>query len=630
VAIIGGKSISKIFRRDKIKKNFLDLLQEQVLLCDGAMGTMLYSKGVYLNSCFDELNLVNPGLVKDVHTEYIKSGADIIETNTFGANRYKLKGFGLEDKVADINRAGARTARETAGKDIFVAGSVGPLGLKIEPWGPTSVEEAEQAFCEQAEALLEGGVDLFILETFSDINEIHQAIKAIQKLEKSAVIVAEMTIQEDGNSLYGTTPEVFTKKLEEWKAHVVGVNCSVGPAHMYECIEKMAEVTKLPLSAMPNAGIPREVEGRNIYLCSPDYMAEYAKRFILRGVKVVGGCCGTTPAHTKSMRAAIRALQPPTRRMAHISLPHEEKRKRAVIPIRDKSRMARKIVDGGFVVSVEIVPPRGYNPSKVIEAASMLEREGIDCVNIPDGPRASARMSPMALAFILLAKTKIEPILHYTCRDRNLLGMQSDLLGIYAQGIRNILIITGDPPKLGDYPDATAVFDVDSIGLTNVVNYLNEGVDVGGRKLAEATGFHIGVGANPGAIKLDYEISRFEWKVNAGAEFAITQPIYDIGILESFLKRIEHCRIPILAGIWPLFSLRNAEFMHNEVPGACVPPEIMERMRKAQEMGPEKARREGVTIAQEVVSKLKGVVQGIQISPPLGKYELALEVIEVL
>ncbi len=630
MAIIGGKSISKIFRRDKIKKSFLDLLQEQVLLCDGAMGTMLYSKGVYLNSCFDELNLVNPDLVKDIHTEYIQSGADIIETNTFGANRYKLKGFGLEDKVADINRAGARTARETAGKDIFVAGSVGPLGLKIEPWGPTSVEEAEQAFCEQAEALLEGGVDLFILETFSDINEIHQAIKAIQKLEKSAVIVAEMTIQEDGNSLYGTTPEVFTKKLEEWKAHVVGVNCSVGSAHMYECIKKMAEVTKLPLSAMPNAGIPREVEGRNIYLCSPDYMAEYAKRFILRGVKVVGGCCGTTPAHTKSMRAAIRALQPPTRRMTRISLTHEEKRKRAVIPIRDKSRMARNIMDGGFIVSVEIVPPRGHNPSKVIEVASMLEREGIDCVNIPDGPRASARMSPMALAFILLAKTKIEPILHYTCRDRNLLGMQSDLLGIYAQGIRNILIITGDPPKLGDYPDATAVFDVDSIGLTNVVNYLNEGVDVGGRKLAEATGFHIGVGANPGAINLDYEISRFEWKVDAGAEFAITQPIYDIGILESFLKRIEHCRIPILAGIWPLFSLRNAEFMHNEVPGACVPQEIMERMRKAQEMGPEKARREGVIIAQEVVSKLKGVVQGIQISPPLGKYELALEVLEVL
>jgi homocysteine S-methyltransferase len=606
------------------------LLQEQVLLCDGAMGTMLYNKGVYLNSCFDELSLINPDLVKDVHREYIQSGADIIETNTFGANRYKLKSFGLEDKVAAINQAGARIAKETAGEEIFVAGSIGPLGLKIEPWGPTSIKEAEEAFYEQAEALLQGGVDLLILETFSDINEIHQAIKAVHKLAKSTIIVAEMTIREDGNSLYGTTPEVFTKKLEEWKANVVGVNCSVGPAHMYECIEKMARVTKLPLSTMPNAGIPREVEGRNIYLCSPDYMAEYAKRFVLRGVKIVGGCCGTTPAHIKAMRAAIKAFQPPKRKMVQISSPHQEKREKEVIPIQDKSRMARKLADGEFVVSVEIVPPRGHNPSKVIEVVSMLEREGIDCVNIPDGPRASARMSPMALAFILLARTKIEPILHYTCRDRNLLGMQSDLLGIYAQGLRNILIITGDPPKLGDYPDATAVFDVDSIGLTNVVNYLNRGVDIGGRRLAEATGFHIGVGANPGAVNLDYEISRFEWKVDAGAEFAITQPVYDIGILENFLKRIDHCRIPLLAGIWPLFSLRNAEFMHNEVPGASVPPEIMKRMRDAQEISPEKARQEGVSIAQEVVSRLKGMVEGIQISPPLGKYELALEVLEAL
>ena len=591
---------------------------------------MLYAKGVYLNSCFDELNLINPDLVRDIHREYIQSGADIIETNTFGANRYKLKKFGLEDKVAEINRTGALVARETAGKEIFVAGSIGPLGLKIEPWGPTSVEEAEEAFYEQAEALLEGGVDLFILETFSDISEIHQAIKAVQKMGKSSIIVAEMTIREDGNSLYGTTPEIFTKKLEEWKAHVLGVNCSVGPAHMYECIEKMAKVTKLPLSAMPNAGIPREVEGRNIYLCSPDYMAEYAKRFILKGVKVVGGCCGTTPAHIRTMRAAIKAFQPPKRRVVQISFIPEEKKEKEIIPVRKKSKMARKLVSGEFVVSVEIVPPRGHNPSKVVKVARMLEREGIDCVNIPDGPRASARMSPMALAFILLAKTRIEPILHYTCRDRNLLGMQSDLLGMYAQGIRNILIITGDPPKLGDYPDATAVFDVDSIGLTNVVTYLNKGVDIGGRKLAEATGFHIGVGANPGAINLDYEISRFERKVDAGAEFAITQPVYDIAILESFLRRIDYCRIPILAGIWPLFSLRNAEFMHNEVPGASVPPEIMERMRKAQEIGPERARQEGVTIAQEIVTKLKGVVEGIQISPPLGKYELVLEVLEVL
>lgn len=591
---------------------------------------MLYNKGVYINSCFDELNLTNPEIVKEVHRDYIQSGVNIIETNTFGTNKYKLKKFGLEDKVQEINRAGALIAREVAGKEIFVAGSIGPLGLKIEPWGPTAVEEAEEAFMEQAQALLEGRVDLFILETFSDINEIHQAIKAVQKLGQDLTIIAEMTIEEGGNSLYGTTPEVFTKKLEEWKAHVIGLNCSVGPAHMLQCIEKMAKVTELPLSAMPNAGIPREVEGRNIYLCSPEYMAEYAKRFILNGVKIVGGCCGTTPSHIKAIRRAIKALQPPRRKRIQVLLPTGKKEAEKIIKLRDKSEMARKLEDKEFVVSVEIVPPRGHNPSQTIEIACMLERKGIDCINIPDGPRASARMSAMVLSFILSSKTKIEPILHYACRDRNLLGMQSDFLGMYAQGIRNILIITGDPPKLGDYPDATAVFDVDSIGLTNLVNSLNRGIDIGGKRLSESTGFHIGVGANPGAINLDYEISRFEWKVDAGAEFTITQLVFDIRLLENFLKRIDHCRIPVLAGIWPLSSLRNAEFMHNEVPGAQVPKEIMNRMKNAQEIGAERARQEGVAIAQETLTAIKDMVEGIQISPPLGKYELALEVLKAL
>jgi len=591
---------------------------------------MLYNKGVYLNACFDELNLTNPDTVKEVQQEYIRSEVDIIETNTFGANRFKLKKFGLEDKVQDINRAGALIARETAGKEIFVAGSIGPLGLKIEPWGQTTAEEAEEAFVEQAQALLEGGVDLFILETFSDINEIHQAIKAVQKLGQDLKIIAEMTIEESGNSLYGTTPEVFTRKLEEWKADVIGLNCSVGPAHMLQCIEKMSKITELPLSAMPNAGIPSEVEGRNIYLCSPEYMAEYAKRFILNGVKIVGGCCGTTPTHIKAMRSAIKALQPPERKRIHARPPTELEEEEKIIKLRDKSKMARKVEDKEFVVSIEIVPPRGHNPSKIIEIARRLEKKGIDCVNIPDGPRASARMSSMALSYILNLRTEVEPILHYTCRDRNLLGMQSDLLGMYAQGIRNLLIITGDPPKLGDYPDATAVFDVDSIGLTNVVNSLNKGIDIGGKRLSEPTGFYIGVGANPGAINIDYEISRFELKVEAGAEFAITQPVFDIKLLENFLKRIDHCRIPVLGGIWPLFSLRNAEFMHNEVPGSQVPKAIMDRMRDAQEIGAERARQEGVAIAQEILGIIKNMVEGIQISPPLGKYELALEVLKVL
>jgi len=473
-------------------------------------------------------------------------------------------------------------------------------------------------------------VDLFILETFSDINEIHQAIRAVQGLGQPSTIIAQMTIDEDGNSLYGTTPEVFTKKLEEWEVNVIGVNCSVGPSHMHQCIEEMSNMTKLPLSAMPNAGIPREVEGRNIYLCSPEYMAEYAKRFILSGVKLVGGCCGTTPAHIKAMRAAIKAFQPPAKKKIQISFPVEDREEEKKVPVASKSKMAQMLVNKEFVSSIEIVPPRGHDATKAMQIVHSLEKEGIDCINIPDGPRASARMSPMALASILHTKTEIEPILHYTCRDRNLLGMQSDLLGIYAQGIRNILILTGDPPKLGDYPDATAVFDVDSIGLTNFVSYLNKGVDIGGRKLSEPTRFYMGVGANPGAINLDYEVSRFERKVEAGAEFAITQSVYDIRILENFLKRIDRCRIPILGGIWPLFSLRNAEFMHNEVPGATVPSETMDRMKKAQEISPEKARQEGVAIAQEVLLELKEMVEGVQISAPLGKYELALEVLKSL
>jgi methionine synthase I (cobalamin-dependent)/5,10-methylenetetrahydrofolate reductase len=603
---------------------------ERVLLCDGGMGTMLYSKGFYLNTCFDELNLTQPEVVKEIHGAYVQSGVDIIETNTFGANRFKLQKHGLEDKVREINRAGAQIAREEAGRDVFVAGSIGPLGLKIEPWGPTSEAEAEEVFREQAAALGEGGVDFFILETFGDVSEIHQAIKAARGVVPNAAIVAQMTIQEDGNSLYGTVPEVFTKKLESWRADVVGVNCSVGPEPMLRCIERMARVTSLPLSAMPNAGVPREVEGRNIYLCSPDYLAEYAKRFILSGVKVVGGCCGTTPAHIRAMRGAVKALQPPKRSVITVDLPREEKAAPKKIRMSDKSVLGRKLEVGEFVTSVEIVPPRGHNPSAAISVARLLESRGVDCVNIPDGPRASARMSPLALAAIFVGSTKIEVLLHYTCRDRNMLGMQSDLLGVHALGIRNLLIITGDPPKMGDYPDATAVFDVDSIGLTNVVNFLNMGIDIGGKKMDEPTAFLIGVGANPGAVKLDYEISRFAYKVEAGAEFAVTQPIFDIALLENFLRRVEHHRIPVLAGIWPLWSLRNAEFLHNEVPGVNIPADIMERMRRAQDAGAERARQEGVAIAQEILTSVKGVVQGVQISPPLGKYELAIEVLKVL
>jgi len=612
-----------------MQNRFLDALADRVLLCDGGMGTVLYGKGVYLNTCFDELNLTNPAIVKEVHREYVQSGVDIIETNTFGANRLKLRKYGLNDKVGDINRSGAAIAREEAGEAVLVAGSIGPLGARIAPLGHLSAAEAEDVFAEQAAALRDGGVNLFILETFSDIHEIEAAIKALRRTSPALPLIAEMTIDEDGNSHFGTTPEVFTAKIEDMGADVIGVNCSVGPAPMLQCVERMARVTGRPLAAMPNAGMPREVEGRNIYLCSPDYMAEYAKRFILSGVKVIGGCCGTTPAHIKAMKAAVKAHQPP-RRAITAPLRPAEAAAVSVVPMREKSALGKKLADRVFVTSVEIVPPRGHDPTAAVETARAIGKRGVDCVNIPDGPRASARMSPMALAVILTGEAAVEVLLHYTCRDRNLLGMQSDFLGLQANRIRNMLIITGDPPKLGDYPSATAVFDVDSIGLTNVISGLNHGVDIGGKSMAKPTSFLIGVGVNPGAINLENEIARFERKIEAGAEFAITQPVFDIRALESFLEKTARFRVPILGGIWPLWSLANAEFMHNEVPGASVPAAVMERMRRAQDKGPEFARGEGVAIAREVVRAIKGMVQGVQVSPPLGKCDLALEVLEAL
>ena len=609
---------------------FRDRISRGVLLCDGGMGTMLYAKGVYIHTCFDELNLTGPDLVREVHAEYLRSGADVIETNTFGASRYKLKKFGLEDRTVAVNRAGAAIARDAAGPDALVAGAIGPLGVSVEPWGPVPAAEAGEAFAVQADALASGGVDLFILETFSDLNEIRAALGAVRRAGRGLPVVAQMTIGEDGASRYGTTPEDSTRKLEEWGADVVGVNCSVGPAPMLECVERMARVTALPLSAMPNAGLPREVDGRNLYLSSPDYMAEYAKRFILAGVKLVGGCCGTTPAHIKAMRGAVRALQPPRRPVVSVLPAESEGPRIEPAPKRERSELGRRLEDGEFVVSVEVVPPRGPDPAKTLEAARRLADKGILCVNIPDGPRASARMSPMALAFLLAKDARIEPILHYTCRDRNLLGMQSDLLGISAQGIRNLLIVTGDPPKMGDYPSATAVFDVDSIGLVGVVSSLNRGRDIGGKTINGPTGFLIGVGANPGAVNPGHELSRLEAKVRAGAEFVITQPVFDVRKLEEFLAAVSGFQVPVIAGLWPLSSLRNAEFMNNEVPGASVPDGIMDRMRKAQDRGAEEAREEGVRIARETLAAIKPLVRGIQISPPLGRYDLALRVVEGL
>jgi len=612
---------------------FRSLLDSDVIhVVDGAMGTMLYAKGVYINRCYDELNLSNPDLVREIHGEYIRAGADIIETNTFGATAHKLQQYGLEANMHEINAIAAKLAREAAKDRVYVAGAIGPLGLRIEPYGPTSFDEAKEMFRAQAVALLEGGVDLFVVETFSDVSEIREAIRAIREL-CDLPIIAQMTIMTDGNTLFGTTPEVFTERLDQWGADVIGLNCGVGPAIILNALEKMRAVTKKKLAAQPNAGLPRDVQGRQFYMCSPEYMSKFAKRFIQAGAKFIGGCCGTTPSHIKLIADAVRAASPRAQRVTTSAPAHVEQITPTdikVVPPEERSKWGAKIAHGEFVTSVEVLPPKGVDAKKTLDSIRLLKDAGVDGVNIPDGARAQSRMSAMATAVLVEQQIGLESVLHYCCRDRNLLGMMSDLLGAAALGLRNILVITGDPPKMGPYPDATAVFDIDSIGLTNMVNKLNHGLDLGNNPIGQPTAFCIGVGVNPGAINLDEEIKRFEWKVEAGAQYAITQPVFDTDQLRGFLKRIEHVRIPIIAGIWPLVSYRNAEFLHNEVPGVRVTPSIMERMRVASTVSKEAGRDEGLKIARESLLEVRDVIQGVQVSAPFGNVKYALEVFEAL
>ncbi len=609
-------------------RDFIARLKSAPALCDGAMGTLLYSKGIFINQCYDELNVSQPELIRGIHHEYLQAGADVVETNTFGANSFRLARYGLADKVREINLAGAKLAKEAAKSfDGWVAGSVGPLGIRIEPLGKTSFEEARHAFREQIIALLEGGADVLILETFGYLEELHQAMLAARQLDSKILLVAQVTVDEESNCLDGSTPEIFAPRLEEWGADVIGCNCSVGPVAMLEAMERVRSATSAPLAAQPNAGIPRSVEGRNIYLCSPEYMASYARKFVTAGVRLIGGCCGTTPEHTREMKSALRATHARARTAEPQVKSQSAPQVVASIPLEQRSRLGAKIARGEFVTMVEIVPPKGTNIQKELEGSRFLKSVGVDAINIPDSPRASARMSNQALSLLLQQQAGIEAILHYTCRDRNVLCIQSDLLGAAAVGIRNLICITGDPPKMGGYPDATAVFDVDAIGLVNIVHNLNLGLDIGGNPIGTGTGFAIGVGANPGVTNLDEEVRRFEYKAEAGAEFAVTQPVFDLSLLENFLRRVEHCRIPVVAGIWPLVSARNAEFMKNEL-RVSVPDAILERMTRA--ASPEAAREEGVVIARDMLTAVRGMVQGAQISAPQGRYSSAVDVLEAL
>ncbi len=602
-----------------------DLLADgRVHVFDGAMGTMLYGRGVFLNVCYDELVLRQPDLVRDIHREYVRAGAELLETNTFGANPVKLAQYGLTAETERINQAAADLAREAAGERAVVVGAIGPLGIRIEPFGETSVAEAREAFGRQVDGLLAGGVGGFILETFSDVEELRAAFEAVRARSDLAV-VASMTVGVDGKTHYGTEPATFGPQLAAMGADVIGVNCSVGPHGVLEAIEQLVRVTSVPLCAMPNAGLPREVEDRKIYMASPEYMAEYARRLVEAGARFVGGCCGTTPDHIKAMVGFVQSVSP---RHVHAagSAPATAVALEPV-PLAERSRFGAKLAAGQFVTTVEIVPPKGVDPAPMFEQVRLLKAAGVDAVNVPDGPRAQSRMGALLSGLAIQREVGLEAVVHYACRDRNLLGMLSDLLGAAASGLHNLLIVTGDPPKMGPYPDATAVFDIDSIGLTNLVARLNRGLDPGGNALGGRSSFVIGVGVNPAAPDPERELKRFAWKVEAGAEFAITQPVFDVDQLDRFLKRVEQFRIPIIAGIWPLVSLRNAEFLANEVPGISVPEAVVARMRTASALGKEAALAEGVRIASEMLAAMRVRLQGAQVSAPLGRVPVALEVL---
>ena len=588
---------------------------------------MLYAKGIAFTRCFDELNLSSPQLVKEVHLAYAKVGAEILETNTFGATRRRLEKYNQGDKVREINLAGARLAREVAGDDLYVAGSVGPLGIRLEPLGATSLEEAREAFREQMAALAEGGVDLLMVETMSDPNEAHQALLAAREV-CSLPVVVQMTVQDDGSTPIGALPEEFGQKLDEWGADIIGLNCSVGPAAILEALEILAAVTSRKLSAQPNAGMPRTVQGRNIYLSSPEYLADYARRFIRCGARLVGGCCGTTPAHIKAIKAAVRSLSPQGARVA-IEVLERPGRALDPIPVEERSRLSQKLARSEFPILAEVVPPKGCDATKEVEGAQYLLSKGVDAINIPDSTGVMGRMSPLTLAALLQQQVGIEVLLHYSACDRNVLSIQADALGAHALGLRNILAITRDTPQFSTFLEP-AVFEVDSIGLVTILHNLNQGQDVGGNPLSKQTGFLIGVGLDPHAVNPEEELHRFQLKLEAGANFAVTQPVFDVEQLAAFLKRMKSTAgaIPVVAGICPLTSYRNAEFMNNEVPGVSVPPAIMDRMRKA-DTG-ERARAEGVKIAQETLLSIRNLVQGVQIAAPFGRYAMAVEVAEVL
>ena len=610
---------------------FLSRLAEGPLLCDGAMGTMLYAGGVPLDGCFDVLNANNPTLIQSIHAAYLSAGADLIETNTFGANRFKLAVHGLDARVREINARGAKLARdvrETTGREAFVLGSIGPLGKYLAPIGAIGVEEGRAAFREQAEGLLEGGLDAFILETFSDLGEIRLAVEAIRALTDELPIIAQMAFTDEGVTFVGRSAVEVARALRGLPVQVIGANCSVGSSVLYDILEQMLpEAGGLPISIQPNAGLPSRVGERLIYLSSPAYMAEYAGKMLEAGARIVGGCCGTTPDHIRAMRAAVDRHVPTRARAGRVTVsPPAREEAPALRTTAVPTPLARKLEAGEFLVTVELDPPRGHNIEKLVQGAKLLKGRGVEMVDINDGSLGRIRMSVLPTAVLVREATGLDIIMHFTCRDRNLMGIQADLLGAHAMGIRNILAIKGDPPRAGDYVNATAIFDVNAIGLIRIIQGMNGGLDATGNSIGEPTGFHVGAGLNPAAVDPDKELARLFRKVEAGARWAQTQPVYDLEVLDRFLSRAGRLPIPIIVGLLPLHSFRHAEFLHNEVPGITIPDAVRARMKEAGD----RALRQGIEMAQALLQQIRARYAGAYLMPSFGRYEVVAEVLDAL
>jgi len=610
-----------------MRKPYLDRLKDGVLLFDGAMATYLFSQGVYLKKCFEEVCMTNPQMVLDVHREYLARGAQALETNTYGANPLKLAGFHLADKTEQINRAAVSLARQAAGEEVYVAGSVGPTGRLLEPEGPLTEAQAQESFRAHIGALLRAGVDLILLETFQNRRELALAVAVVKEFDANIPIQAQFTWGRGlfvGEDFYQTETAEWAHFLEALPVDVVGVNL-MGPADALDAVKILRDTLTKPLAVMPDSGMPKEVDGRQFYLSTPESFAEYAKLFLDAGVSVIGGCCGTTPEFIGKAADAIFSFDAGRRQVKWVPSKPEVP-ELAPVPLAQRSALGAALARGEWISTVELVPPLGIDPKAMLEKAATLEAAGVKFVNLPDGPRASARLGALASAALISRATGLEPLLHMACRDKNLIGLQGDLFGYHALGLRNVLLVTGDPPKVGKYPNVTGVFDVDSIGLTQVVRRFNSGIDMGAEALPQATAFVHGTGVNPAFPVPKTELERAQQKAEAGTEYFITQPVWDADQLERFLDDLQKTGVPVILGVWPLASYRNALFLANEVPGVVIPQAILDRMEGISDK--EAGRQEGIAQVRTIISRFRRRVAGIQVSPPFGNMKTALEVVE--